>query len=97
MYQRSTFDRYCLISVRHCVRLFVHSDQLYSKFKAINYLLKKMATENPAKFINSLFLKDFVETKYSETDVKILSYNVEPINPKNFNDPIGRIQRILVR
>lgn len=56
-----------------------------------------MKTENPAKFINSLFLKDFVETKLSETEVKILSYNVEPINPKNFNDPKGRIQRILVR
>jgi len=55
-----------------------------------------MTTENPAKFINSLFLKDFVEKQFDETDVKILSYGVEPVNPKNFNDPRGRIQRILV-
>lgn len=56
-----------------------------------------MTVENPAKFINSLFLKDFVETQFGETDVKILNYGVEPVNSKNFNDPRGRIQRILVR
>lgn len=56
-----------------------------------------MTSENPAKFINSLFLKNFVEKQYGETDVKILNYGVEPVNPKNFNDPRGRIQRILVR
>lgn len=56
-----------------------------------------MTTENPAKFINSLFLKEFVEKQYNETDVKILTYGVEPVNAKNFNDAKGRIQRILVR
>ncbi|XP_037040847.1 uncharacterized protein LOC119077688 [Bradysia coprophila] len=55
-----------------------------------------MTTENPAKFINSLFLKDFVERQYNETDVKILNYGVEPVNAKNFNDAKGRIQRVLV-
>lgn len=56
-----------------------------------------MTTENHAKFINSLFLKDFVEKQFGETDVKILNYGVGPVNPKNFNDSKGRIQRILVR
>ncbi len=56
-----------------------------------------MIADNPAKFINSLFLKDFVERQFAETDVKILSYKVDPVNAKNFNDPKGRIQRILVR
>ena len=55
-----------------------------------------MANEN-TKFINSLFLKNLIESHYGQKDVKIKTYNVEEASGNAGNTTRARINRILVK